>query len=81
MKDVIFKNTDVNKYYKSYILKKNMISFNYRDHQMFYSEKYNSNDIINEKLPKNFGNFPEKNFSKFIKELSMGKFSDIILLK
>ena len=38
MKDIIFKNTDVNKYYKSYILKKNMISFNYRHHQMFYSE-------------------------------------------
>ena len=48
MKDIKFKNTDVNKYYKSYILKKNMISFNYRDHQMFYSEKYNSNDIIND---------------------------------
>ena len=48
MKDIIFKNTDVNKYYKSYILKKIMISFNYRDHQMFYSEKYDSNDIIND---------------------------------
>ena len=48
MKDIMFKNIDVNKYYKSYILKKNMISFNYRDHQMFYSEKYNSNDIIND---------------------------------
>ena len=48
MKDIIFKNTDVNKYYKSYILKKNMILFNYRDHQMFYSEKYNSNEIIND---------------------------------
>ena len=48
MKDIIFKNTDINKYYKSYILEKNMISFNNRDHQMFYSEKYNSNDIIND---------------------------------
>ena len=48
MKDIILKNIDVNKYYKSYILEKNMISFNYRDHQMFYSEKYNSNDIIND---------------------------------
>ena len=48
MKDIILKNIDVNKYYKSYILKKNMISFNYRDHLMFYSEKYNSNDIIND---------------------------------
>ena len=36
------------KYYKSYILKKNMISLYYRDHQIFYSEKYNSNDIIND---------------------------------
>ena len=48
MKDIILKNIDVNKYYKSYILKKNMISFNYRDDQVFYSEKYNSNDIIND---------------------------------
>ena len=48
MKNIILKNIDVNEYYKSYILKKNMISFNYIDHQMFYSEKYNSNDIIND---------------------------------
>ena len=38
MKDIIFKDIDVNKYYKSYILKKNMISFNYRDDQVFYSK-------------------------------------------
>ena len=54
MKDIIFKNIDENKYYKSYILKKSMISFNYRDHQMFYSEKYNSNDIIMKKFQKYF---------------------------
>ena len=48
MKDIIFKITDVNKYYKAYILKKNMVSFNYREHQMFYSEKYHSDDIIND---------------------------------
>ena len=46
MKDLVLKNTDVNKFYKSYILKKNMISFNYRDNQVFYSDKYDSNNII-----------------------------------
>ena len=48
VKDIIFKNIEVNKYYKSYFLTKNMILFNYQDHQMFHSEKYNSNDIIND---------------------------------
>ena len=46
MKELVLKNTDVNKYYKSYILKKNMISFNYKDDQVFYSDKYDSNNII-----------------------------------
>ena len=46
MKDLVLENTDVNKFYKSYILKKNMISFNYRDDQVFYSDKYDSDDII-----------------------------------
>ena len=46
MKELVLKHTDVNKYYKSYILKKNMISFNYRDDQVFYSDKYDSNNII-----------------------------------
>ena len=46
MKDLVSKNADVNKYHKSYILKKNMISFNYRDDQVFYSDKYDSNNII-----------------------------------
>ena len=36
MKDLVLENTDVNQFYKSYILKKNMISFNYRDDQVFY---------------------------------------------
>ena len=35
-----------------------MISFNYRDHQMFYSKKYNSNDIIND--INNIENFEKK---------------------
>ena len=46
MKDLVLKHTDVNKYYKSYILKKNLISFNYRDDQVFHSDKYDSNNII-----------------------------------
>ena len=48
MKDLVLENTDVNKFYKSYILKKNMISFNYRDDQVFYSDKYDSDNIIND---------------------------------
>ena len=46
MKDLVLNSTDINKFYKSYILKKNMISFNYRDDQVFYSDEYNSVDII-----------------------------------
>ena len=46
MKDLVLENTDVNKFYKSYILKKNMISFNYRDDQVFYSDKFDSDNII-----------------------------------
>ena len=46
MKDLVLDNTDINKFYKSYILKKNMISFNYRDDQVFYSDKYDSDDIV-----------------------------------
>ena len=48
MKDLVLENTDVNKYYKSYIPKKNMITFNYRDDQVFYSDKYDSDNIIND---------------------------------
>ena len=48
MKDLVLENTDVNKFYKSYILKKNMISFNYRDDQVFYSDKFDSDNIIND---------------------------------
>ena len=48
IKDIILKNIDDTKYYKSYIIKKNMLSFNFRDDQQFYSEKYNSNNIIND---------------------------------
>ena len=48
IKDVILKNIDSNRYYKSYIIKKNMISFNYKDDLHHYSEKYNSNNILDD---------------------------------
>ena len=42
------KNIDTTKYYKSYIIKKNMISFNYKADLQHYLEKYNSNAILND---------------------------------
>ena len=47
-KDIILKNIDDTKYYKSYIIKKNMISFNYKDDLQHYSEKYISNNILDD---------------------------------
>ena len=48
IKNIILKNIDTTKYYKSYIIKKNMISLNYKADLQHYSEKYNSNDILND---------------------------------
>ena len=48
IKDIILKNIDDTKYYKSYIIKKNMLDFNYNAELQHYSEKYNSNNIIND---------------------------------
>ena len=48
IKNIILENIDNNQYYKSYITKKNMISLNYSDRTHFFSEKFNSNDIIND---------------------------------
>ena len=47
IKDIILKNIDINKYYKSYIIKKNMLEFNQgkRD-PMYISEKHDSNNIL-----------------------------------
>ena len=58
LKDIILKNIDDTKYYKSHIIKKNMLNFNYKTELHHYSEKFNSNNIINdinniEKLEKN----------------------------
>ena len=47
IKDIIFKNIDTDEYYKSYIIKKNVLEFNQgkRD-PMYISEKHNSNNIL-----------------------------------
>ena len=47
IKDIIIKNIDISKYYKSYIIKKNVLEFNQgkRD-PMFISEKHDSNNIL-----------------------------------
>ena len=47
IKEIILKNINVNKYYKSYIIKKNMLEFNQGNKEPIYiSEKHNSNDIL-----------------------------------
>ena len=48
IKDLILKNVDDKKYYKSYILKKHMITFNNNDDHVYFSEKSNSNNIISD---------------------------------
>ena len=46
IKDIILKNIDENKFYKSYITKKNMLNFNYNTELQHYTDKFNSNNII-----------------------------------
>ena len=47
IKDIILKNINVNKYYKSYIIKKNMLEFNHGSNDpMYISEKHDSNNIL-----------------------------------
>ena len=47
IKEIILKNIDSNKYYKSYILKKNMLEFNEGKREpMYISEKHDSNNIL-----------------------------------
>ena len=47
IKDIILKNVDDTKYYKSYIIKKNILDFNYKTELQHYSEKFNIINIIN----------------------------------
>ena len=58
IKEIILKNVNDNVFYKSYIVKKNMISYNTSDTLIHYSDKFNSNNIISdinriEKIEKN----------------------------
>ena len=46
IKDIILKNIDDTKYHKSYIIKKNMLNFNYNAELHHYTDKFNSNNII-----------------------------------
>ena len=46
IKELILKNIDVDKYYKSYIIKKSMLDFNNEKEKQYYSEKLNSNSIL-----------------------------------
>ena len=47
IKEIILDNIDTNKYYKSCIIKKNMLEFNHgRQEPMYISEKHNSNNIL-----------------------------------
>ena len=47
IREIILKNIDTNKYYKSYIIKKNMLEFNQGKREpMYISEKHDSNNIL-----------------------------------
>ena len=48
IKDIILKNIDENRFYKSYITKKNMLNFNFNAELHHYTDKFNSNNIIND---------------------------------
>ena len=55
IKELIFKNINTDKYYKSYIIKKLMLDFNGEKEKQYCSEKFNSNNILKniEKIEKN----------------------------
>ena len=47
IREIILKNIDTNKYYKSYIIKKNILEFNQgKNDPMFISEKHDSNNML-----------------------------------
>ena len=57
IKELILKNINVDKYYKSYIIKRLMLNFNDKENK-YYSWKFNSNNILKdiqniEKIEKN----------------------------
>ena len=49
IREIILKNIDTTKYYKSYIIKQNMLEFNHRTMDpMYVSEKIDSSNILND---------------------------------
>ena len=51
IRDIILKNIDINKFYKSYIFKKNILEFNHgKSNPCFISYKFDSNNILNDLL-------------------------------
>ena len=46
IKELILKNINVDKYYTSHIIKKLMLDFNGEKEKQYYSEKFNSNNIL-----------------------------------
>ena len=48
IREIILKNIDTSEYYKSFIIKQNMLEFNHGSMEpMYVSEKFDSNDILN----------------------------------
>ena len=51
IKELILKNIDINKFYKSFIVKKNILEFNHGEREPAYiSYKFDSNNILNDLL-------------------------------
>ena len=51
IKELILKNIDINKFYKSFIVKKNVLEFNHGEREPAYiSYKFDSNNILNDLL-------------------------------
>ena len=51
IKEIILKNIDINKFYKSFIVKKNILEFNHGEREPAYiSYKFDSNNILNDLL-------------------------------
>ena len=76
IKELILKNSDVDEYYKSYIIKKLMLDFNNEKEKQYYTEKYNSNNILKdlsniEKIEKNDDIIQPYLIKKYIKRLQI----------
>ena len=63
IKEIILKNIDINKFYKSFIVKKNILEFNHGEREPTYiSYKFDSNNILNDLL--NIQNIEDPEYKK-----------------